>query len=114
MFSFLNTPKANLLLMKIANAHTFEQEFRQLSEEYGELTQALNKFVRYELNDNPVAFDFPSEGRKVEIAEEIADVIIVLQQLSIMLRCDVKVATQYNLKLEREIDRLCGTTWDKH
>ena len=114
MFSFLNTKKANLLLLKISDKHTFEQEFRQLSEEYGELTQALNKFVRYELNDNPVAFDFPSEGRKMEIATEIADVIIVLQQLSIMLRCEVKVDEQYILKLEREMGRLCGMTLDKH
>lgn len=109
----MNIHNPHLLLHAIISKHEFEQEVRQLSEEYGELIQAINKFIRYDLGDDPKAFKVTNSGRINHIAEEIADMELVLRQLTIMLECEYNVASHYQAKLEREYDRVCGTTSDK-
>ena len=68
----------------------FEQE-RMATEECAELIQAINHKHR---------------GRKDNIAEEIADVEIMLEQLKIINGCGEQVETIKRSKIERLYDRI--------
>ena len=54
------------------------------------------------------AISHKHRGRKHNIAEEIADVEIMLEQLKIINDCSEDVAKIRNGKLERLLQRLCG------
>lgn len=67
--------KKNLANLKvIADEYGYENQSMQLIEEMAELTQAINKYRRYGTYE-----------KKCQIIEEIADVSIMLEQVSYLL-----------------------------
>ncbi len=67
-------------------------EWRQLQEECGELIAAINRFDR-------------SRCTEAELAEEVADVEIMIEQARVMLSGDLVDAAKH-VKLERLAERL--------
>ena len=112
----------NELLTKINLTRGFETQSRQLSEEVGELLQAVNKLWR-DITKNGT-FGCPKEftpnihptlyRRVLTVSQELADVLNMVEGLAIILHCEVEMKRYANLKLEREYERLCGTISDKH
>ena len=96
-------------LKKIAKHYGYDTQSRQAIEEMAELTQAINKFWRKEMlcsNYLPKK-DTDSSYRK-NIAEEIADVYICLNQLEILLDIWEEVTEIVDEKIDRTIMRMEG------
>ena len=72
-------------------------------EECGELTQALSKYLRA---------DADREASREAIAEEIADVQIMCEQVALFLGIQGKVAARQHEKLERLDERLRGDDYE--
>lgn len=92
----------------ISMHHGYDAQSRQCMEEMGELTQALNKFWRVQLEEgkksiNDIPFLTPEE---IAIYEEIADVEICLEHLKAFLECGETVERKKDEKLDREIKRI--------
>lgn len=92
----------------IANHYGFESQSRQLMEECGELTQAVNKVWRLTkelVTDDDVAIDY--DIAEQNLVGEIADVSIMIAQIQEILGIsDGKVMVQVDIKLDREIERI--------
>lgn len=65
-------------------------------EESSELTKALLKARRYGLN----------EERRIDIIDEIADVIICLESLKIIFDCEKDTSDRIDFKVRRMIKRM--------
>lgn len=92
----------------IANHYGFESQSRQLMEECGELTQAVNKVWRTmkELEtDSDAAIDY--EIAEKNLIGEIADISIMIAQIQKLLGInDERVMVEVEIKLDREMDRI--------
>lgn len=104
--------KRNELINKIAKHYGFESQSRQLTEEVGELLQAVNKFWRYDLGGGTIPLECAVCRNQRNIIEELADVRIMLDQLAVLLECESMVEIMEMNKLQREWNRICGTTLD--
>ena len=93
-------------IKRIADHYKYDAQSRQCIEEMGELTQAINKFWRNELQfGKRKIFQVPIESPNLHsIQEEIADVQIMLWQLCYLLDLDIETAIEY--KLDRQIERI--------
>lgn len=92
----------------IANHYGFESQSRQLMEECGELTQAVNKMWRATkaLSHDPKQAMTVIEAEN-NLVEEIADVSIVIAQIQQILGISHdRVADQAEIKLDRELERI--------
>lgn len=78
-------------LKQIADILGYEEQSMQLIEEMAELTQAINKYRRYEYDE-----------MRCNIIEEIADVSIVLEQVAYLLETDMK---RLNVTVAEKIER---------
>lgn len=85
----------------IADHYGYEPQSRQLIEEMAELTQAINKAWRFGDDfDNLLV-------HKRNIAEEIADVTIMLEQMKYLLRfSDNYIEEIIEQKLYRQLKRI--------
>jgi len=97
----------NQKIRYIANHYGYESQSRQCIEEFAELTQAINKFWRAKEN----LFKTGKARELVEaernVAEEIADVVIMIAQLQELLGIDdERVMGIVDMKLDREIMRI--------
>lgn len=95
-----------LKIQKIADTYGYDAQSRQCIEEMAELTQAINKYWRKQLdcgnrNIFEIALDNP-EGRN--LVEEIADVQIMLWQMAYLLNVDVLPIIEQ--KLDRQLERI--------
>lgn len=94
----------------IANHYGYESQSRQCIEELAELIQAINKFYRVweslsKTGNARELFALSESGRN--IAEEIADVSIMIAQLQELLGIDdERVMGIVDMKLDREIMRI--------
>ena len=93
-------------IRKIANMYGYNSQSRQCIEEMAELTQAINKFWRNELQcGKRKIFQVPIESPNLRsIQEEIADVQIMLWQLCYLLDLDIESVIEY--KLDRQLERI--------
>ena len=96
-------------IQKIADTYGYDAQSRQCIEEMAELTQAINKFWRKQLdcgNSNfHTDFDMPFMTSEYEnIIEEIADVQIMLWQMTYLLNADVTPIIEQ--KLDRQLERI--------
>lgn len=96
----------------IANNYGYDSQSRQCIEEMAELTQAINKFWRHDLEcgqkpmiKNPTFYKDTSEHYN-NLVEEIADVKIMLMQLEHLLQCKYAVEEAMLKKLERQLNRM--------
>lgn len=95
-------------LLRIINHYGYDSQSRQLIEEMGELTQAINKFWRKQLKRGRIMFDDVPTGTPEErrIIEEIADVEVCLEQIKMFFQCKQAVEKEKGIKILRQIDRI--------
>lgn len=91
-------------LTHIADHYGYDSQSRQLVEEMGELTAALNHFWRQDLQCGSV--DFTPDLHTDHILEEAADVEICLRQLIYMLHGEDRILELMNYKLKRQQERI--------
>lgn len=92
----------------IANHYGFESQSRQLMEECGELTQAVNKMwrakKRYACVSGKTLKECEAENNLVG---EMADISIMIAQLQELLEIsNDRIAEEVDFKLDREIERI--------
>lgn len=95
--------------MRILDHYGAENQRKQLTEECAELIQAVCKYDRVTNGNNGAAGLIPAVlNARNNIAQEIADVLIMIEQLEIALfgydRTPVEDAIDF--KLNRQIDRI--------
>lgn len=82
-------------LTLIANHYGYENQKEQTVEEMAELMVALNKFKRY---------GKLQRKRRIDgIITELADVIIMANQLSILLDCEEEMNNEIEYKINRTL-----------
>lgn len=93
-------------IQKIANKYGYDPQSRQCIEEMAELTQAINKFWRRDLDcGEKTIFEVPVSSPCLQsIKEEVADVQIMLWQLCYLLDLDIESVIEY--KLDRQLERI--------
>lgn len=95
-------------IQKIAQKYGYDAQSRQCIEEMAELTQAINKYWRKTLVCGTVPIKdgyMPMLPREYDnLAEEIADVQIMLWQMEYLLNADV--STIIEQKLNRQLERI--------
>ena len=102
------------MLRTIAEFYGYESQSRQLIEEMAELTVAINKLWRFDMDNRDYAGKKDVETHLFESAcEEIADVEIMLAQIKYLLRCEEEVARQRERKISRQIKRMEGVTHEQ-
>ena len=93
----------NEAIKKIADTYGYDAQSRQLIEEMAELTVAINKMWREGMKTDY----FYSELKKKDIAEEIADVTIMLEQIKYLLQIsDTDIDQIIEQKLNRQLERI--------
>ena len=99
----------NEAIKKIAENNGFDEASRQLMEEVGELIVALNKYYRNEKeNLKAEVVDWEKVADlEINIAEEIADVTIMLEQMKYLLQIsDPDIDQIIEQKLNRQLERI--------
>lgn len=82
-------------LETIANFYGFAMQKEQTNEEMAELTVALNKFMRYGKTQR--------KTRLQAIITELADVVIMVNQLAYLLDCKNDVDKEIEYKIDRAL-----------
>ena len=104
------TEETKQKIQKIAQHYGYDTQSRQCIEEMAELTQAINKYWRKDLQCGKYPYN-PSDGYMPDgskeydnLVEELADVQIMLWQLEYLLNADVSIIIQQ--KIDRQIERI--------
>ena len=96
-------------IQKIADTYGFMAQARQTMEECAELIRALSKYMRTLGSGEPAIKDgkriYPEAARD-NVVEEIADVTIMLEQLTHLLDCKTELSQWKRLKIERTHERM--------
>ena len=96
----------------IGRHYGYDTQSRQCIEEMAELTQAINKYWRTELQRgknlyNPWDGYMPNDSEEYyNLVEEIADVQIMLEQMKFFLAAGHDVNHIIDEKLDRQIERI--------
>lgn len=92
----------------IANHYGFESQSRQLMEECGELTQAVNKMWRVKKHCACISRKTLQECEvENNLVGEIADISIMIAQMQELLGIgNARIAEEIEFKLDREIERI--------
>lgn len=92
----------------LAKHYGFEPQSRQLVEEMSELSVAVNKFWRKQLDCGRKAIEEIPIGTVEEqnIIEEIADVEIMLEQMKMFFACFNEVRRCKEEKIQRQLERM--------
>ena len=96
----------------IGRCYGYDAQSRQCIEEMAELTQAINKYWRTELQCgknlyNPWDGYMPCSSKEYHnLVEEIADVQIMLEQMKFFLAARYDVERIVDEKLDRQIERI--------
>lgn len=99
-------------IREIGRHYGYDAQSRQLIEEMAELTQAINKYWRKDLECgkyiyNPWDGYMPDDSQEYwNLVEEIADVQIMLEQMKFFLAAGHKVDKIINEKLDRQMERI--------
>lgn len=95
----------------IADRYGYDAQSRQCIEEMAELTQAINKFWRKQLDCGKIELlkepdeAFPAFCKEYDnLVEEIADVQIMLWQMEEFLHCNINPTVER--KLNRQMERI--------
>ena len=88
----------------IADFYGFDAQSRQCIEEMAELMVALNKYFRVV---NEMNYFYEQEKCISNIAEEIADLTIMLEQMKYLLNIyEDDIETIINRKIQRQLERI--------
>lgn len=97
-------------IKKIAEHYGYEPQSRQLIEEMAELTVAINKYWRFREKAKTMEDLKESTFLVDNIAEEIADVEIMLEQIKNLTGLGLKVESIKEYKLTRQMMRIKSKT----
>lgn len=106
-------------IKKISDTYGYDAQSRQCIEEMAELTQAINKFWRKQMMCGFVSLDdikaeetdeskLADEKGYQNLVEELADVQIMIWQMSYLLNADVVPIIEQ--KLDRQLERIKDET----
>jgi hypothetical protein len=100
--------KTDARIEKIADTYGYDAQSRQCIEEMAELTQAINKFWRKQLQCGKIEVARASiHNEEYEnLVEEIADVQIMLDQMKMFADCEDRIFEIIDYKLNRQIERI--------
>lgn len=101
--------KKDTILGKISRHYGYEAQSRQCIEEMAELTQAINKFWRKQLNCGKKPLNDVPFGTKEEIniEEELVDVYIMILQMKYLHKIsDSDFDNEIRRKLDRQLRRM--------
>ncbi len=96
----------------IARHYGYDAQSRQCIEEMAELTQAINKYWRTELECGKYLYDpwdgYMPNGSKeyFNLVEEITDVQIMLEQMKFFLSAGYDMNRIIDEKLDRQMERI--------
>lgn len=96
----------------IGRHYGYDAQSRQCIEEMAELTQAINKYWRKDLECgkhmyNPCDGYMPDGSQEYwNLVEEIADVQIMLEQMKFFLAADYDIKKMIDEKLDRQMERI--------
>ncbi len=99
---------------EIARHYSYDAQSRQCIEEMAELTQAINKYWRKDLECgkhmcNPGDGYMPDDSQEYwNLVEEIADVQITLEQMKFFLAAGHEVNKIIDEKLDRQMERIAS------
>lgn len=98
----------NEKIKKIAFHYGFEAQSRQIVEEMAELIVAINKYHRkLQKKDKTPADWIDLDYCKDNIIEEMADVIVMIEQIKLLLAIqDIDVDLSGESKLDRQLERI--------
>lgn len=91
----------------IANHYGYDAQSRQCMEECGELVQAINKYWRAELDCGKTIIVGKAPHKTLfydNLVDELADVHIMVMQLSYLLGADLETIVER--KLNRQLERM--------
>lgn len=91
----------NEAIRKIADHYGLNAQLNVATEELAELIQAIARFRRADENDM-----LEMAIRENLVAEEIADVEVMLAQIKYLMKIDEKVKEFAKYKIERQIKRM--------
>lgn len=91
----------NEAIRKIADHYELNAQLNVATEELAELIQAIARFRRVDENDM-----LELEIRKNLVAEEMADVEVMLAQIKYLMKIDEKVEAVAKYKIERQLKRM--------
>lgn len=103
------TEETNKKIQKITQTYGYDAQSRQCIEEMAELTQAINKFWRKDLQCgeypyNPWDGYMPDGSKEYDnLVEELADVQIMIWQMGFLL-----TATDFDEIIQRKLNRHIG------
>ena len=86
-----------------------KEQLQQIIDHYGHRLQKEMLFEEFAELQKEVCKELRNKGDKQHIAEEVADVYVILQQLQLMYGIsDEKVELEVQKKIERTLDRIEG------
>lgn len=91
----------NEAIRKIADHYGLNAQLNVATEELAELIQAIARFRRVDENDMPEL-----TIRKNLVAEEMADVEVMLAQIKYLMEIDERVEAIAKYKIDRQIKRM--------
>ena len=91
----------NEAIRKIADHYGLNAQLNVATEELAELIQAIARFRRIDENDM-----LELEIRKNLVAEEMADVEVMLAQIKYLMKIDEKVEAIAKYKIDRQLKRM--------
>lgn len=89
-------------IKQIADYYGLEEQLIQTAEESSELAQAALKYRR-KLQGKPDLCK-----NRENLLEEMADTLIMIEQLCYMLDCEQEVKNMVGMKIDRQIKRIGG------
>jgi NTP pyrophosphatase (non-canonical NTP hydrolase) len=100
--------KTDSRIEKIGCTYGYDAQSRQCIEEMAELTKAINKYWRKQLQCGRVEVEKASiHNEEYEnLIEEIADVQITLDQMKMLTDCEDRIFEIIDYKLNRQIERI--------
>ena len=96
------------MIKSVADHYGYESQSRQLIEEMGELTSAINHYWRKDLQCGGISFDPETAGGSeyIHMFEELADVAVCMEQLIYLTGKEDTILYLMKLKLHRQINRI--------
>lgn len=102
----INTDPETIRIKEIADHFGLDTQLDQLTEEMGELLQAISKYRRHNGEGQPLRSAYDPDN----LAEELADVSLVLEQVIYLLGVSTEVRAIRSKKIDRVFKELprCG------
>lgn len=91
-------------LHRIADLYGYKEQSLQTQEEMAECIVAINKFRRTNIYKDQEKIE-----RRKNLISEIADVMIMLQQMVHLMDCQEELEAEMDRKIERQVERMKET-----